>query len=650
MSIAYRPEIDGLRAIAVIPVVLFHAGFPAWKGGFVGVDVFFVISGFLISSIILTDLEAGRFSITRFWERRARRILPALLLVTLASVLVSWFFLTQTQLRDFGESVSAVATFSSNIHFRLESGYFDSAAEMKPLLHTWSLAVEEQFYIVFPLILWGLWRLHRWAAGVGMVVLASMSLIGAQNGLGDDPDAVFFLLPARMWELLVGVLIAIYLRSPQAIIPRRWLAEASCLLGIGMIGFAVFYFDDSIPFPGVAALIPTLGTALILFFARPDLLSSRILQWRPFVGLGLISFGLYLWHQPLFAYLRHGFLGAPVPAWAFWLAIVASFALSWASYAFVEKPMRYSKRLSTRGVLIVALISLGSLYGLGWLITQPQAKSLLRVERHFNYLDYRIDNQLLKTESWSELRLLAGNADYGVAKNKFDNHLWFDDDGNDQKILVIGNSHAKDVFNILTRSKVVTDQAQVARFGTQIADIDPRLWQSPNFLAANTILIATAFGPNDLSELDAVVKRILAVEKSVYIMRPFPSFPGSGDYTLADKMALDCLRNVVCDRGTFHDRVNSAYFDHYSTVGSNSNVVAINSELDRLVEKIPAITLIGRADYICDDTVKRCLGMTDDWAKTLYDTGHHTIAGAQAFATRADLIGLFLPLVEGHKD
>lgn len=259
----YRPDIDGLRAIAVVPVVLFHAGFTGWSGGFVGVDVFFVISGFLISSVILADHSEDRFSLARFWERRARRILPALATVVLATAALSWIFLTPSQLHDFGQSVSAVATFSSNIHFRLEAGYFDTVAELKPLLHTWSLAVEEQFYIVFPLILLGLLRLPRAALWAGISGLTLVSLLGAQMSLGDDPDAAFFLLPARMWELFSGVLLAIAMRAPVwRPLSHLW-AELGSGLGLAMIVAAVVLFDSATPFPGLTALSPHLGHSVV---------------------------------------------------------------------------------------------------------------------------------------------------------------------------------------------------------------------------------------------------------------------------------------------------------------------------------------------------------------------------------------------------
>ena len=204
----YRREIDGLRAIAVLPVILFHAGFETFSGGFVGVDVFFVISGYLITTIIIAELEQGKFSIINFYERRARRILPALFLVMLVCIPLAWFWLLPRDMQDFSQSLVAVTVFASNILFWRESGYFDTAAELKPLLHTWSLAVEEQYYVIFPLFLMSFWRLGKRWIMILLVAVFVVSLALAQWASLAKPSAAFFLLPARGWELLVGAFAA----------------------------------------------------------------------------------------------------------------------------------------------------------------------------------------------------------------------------------------------------------------------------------------------------------------------------------------------------------------------------------------------------------------------------------------------------------
>jgi peptidoglycan/LPS O-acetylase OafA/YrhL len=253
----YRREIDGLRALAVLPVLLFHAGFQSFSGGYIGVDIFFVISGYLITSIILAELQTGTFSIVKFYERRARRILPALFLVMLVSLPFAWLWITPTGLFDFSKSLVAVSLFLSNILFWKEAGYFATANELKPLLHTWSLAVEEQYYVLFPLFLMLAWRLGRhWIVAI-LFIAALVSLAASEWALTRYTSASFYLLPTRGWELLIGALTAFYL-LPREIDSNKslnlFLHQAASLVGLALITYCVFAFDKFTPFPGVNAL------------------------------------------------------------------------------------------------------------------------------------------------------------------------------------------------------------------------------------------------------------------------------------------------------------------------------------------------------------------------------------------------------------
>lgn len=340
----YRPEIDGLRALAVVPVILFHAGYPLFSGGYVGVDVFFVISGYLITTIIMRELAAGTFTIAGFYERRARRILPALTLVVAVSTAVALWLMTPDELQDFAESVVSVALFVSNFQFMAETGYFATASEIKPLLHTWSLAVEEQYYLVAPvvLVLMSRWRL-RWTVLLA-VALVAVSLAFAQWAARELPDWNFFLTPSRVWELMIGALAAFALmhgRLSRSVGGRA--GQVLSLAGVGLIAVPVFTYDDTLSFPSLYTLAPTVGAALIVLFAVPGTLVARLLSLRPVVAVGLISYSAYLWHQPLLAFSRlAGFWSDTAVA----LAIVATFGLAWLSWRFVERPFRDRRRLS----------------------------------------------------------------------------------------------------------------------------------------------------------------------------------------------------------------------------------------------------------------------------------------------------------------
>ena len=354
----YRREIDGLRALAVVPVILFHAGFEAFSGGFVGVDVFFVISGYLITSIILTQKAAGTFSLLNFYERRARRILPALFLVMAVCIPFAWLWLLPSDMKDFSQSLVAVSVFASNILFWRESGYFDTAAELKPLLHTWSLAVEEQYYVLFPLFLLVMWRFaKRWTVAT-LAVIAALSFALAQWGAYNKPVATFFLLPTRGWEIAIGALIAFYFARYPKLQLQRPAQEVGGLIGLSLILYAVFAYSKETPFPSAYALAPTLGTALIILCTTPSTLVGRVLTTKAFVGVGLISYSAYLWHQPLFAFARH-FSSDDLSVVVYFLLILLTTILAYVSWQFVEQKIRRDSGITRPHIFAIsALLSL----------------------------------------------------------------------------------------------------------------------------------------------------------------------------------------------------------------------------------------------------------------------------------------------------
>ncbi len=359
----YRREIDGLRALAVTPVILFHAGFGFFAGGFVGVDVFFVISGYLITSIVLDDMDANRFSLIGFWERRARRILPALVFVVLCCVPFAWVLLLPSDFVDFAQSMVAVATFSSNILFFSENGYFEQSSELKPLLHTWSLAVEEQFYLLYPLFL--LFILRR-PVVIAVAFCAAIFLSSFAFSVWASyvkPDAAFYLLHSRAWELAVGACASlIYRRRKNE--PQLSLRNILSLVGFLAICTPIFVYDHATPFPGGYALPPVVGTMLVLLFATEGTLIKSLLSARPLVGIGLISYSAYLWHQPLFAFYRTIAHSQPASPVVLGLLSVAALVLAYTTYKLVEQPFRRGTGVA-RHVLPVSAVALSCVFTIG---------------------------------------------------------------------------------------------------------------------------------------------------------------------------------------------------------------------------------------------------------------------------------------------
>ena len=364
----YRSDVDGLRAVAVLMVLLFHAGF-GFSGGYVGVDVFFVISGFLITGLILQQQDHGTFSMAEFWKRRIRRILPAATLVVLVTLVAGYFLLLPHDLKDLAESTIYQQLMAANFYFWHHTGYFDGPADLKPLLHTWSLAVEEQFYLGYPIVLVLLRRLSRVQLFVFLGFSALLSFALSAILVSEHPGATFYALPTRAWELLLGGMLAAW---PAAIISRRWIAEVVSLAGLAMMLFAGLAYDSATEFPGPNALMPCLGTVLIIAGGTSHkTLVQRLLSCRPFVFIGLISYSLYLWHRPLLVYQRYWF-GDHVHASYRATILLGSFALAVLSWKYVESPFRSGKQktqASGRTITFATMASALLMLGLGsWIM------------------------------------------------------------------------------------------------------------------------------------------------------------------------------------------------------------------------------------------------------------------------------------------
>ena len=366
MNNRYRSDIDGLRALAVLPVLFYHVGIPFFSGGYVGVDIFFVISGFLITGLIVEELKRGEFSVANFYERRIRRIFPALFFMIFLVMLAGLFILLPREFAYYGKSAVATAVFISNMFFwKTTSNYFDGPAETHPLLHTWSLAVEEQFYILFPVLLFLVYKFARKYLSQILLLILLGSLVLSVWGVSNAPTATFYLAPTRAWELLIGSILAIGF-IPE--IKRSFAASLMGLMGLICIAYPVFFYDSDTAFPGLAAVVPCLGAAFIIHAGSGShkTLISTLLSSRLLVGVGLISYSLYLWHWPLIVFLRHHILLRALSPTEIFCVIAASFIMAIISWRYVEKPFRGREGFLTRPKLfsagfasIVSVIALG---------------------------------------------------------------------------------------------------------------------------------------------------------------------------------------------------------------------------------------------------------------------------------------------------
>ncbi|MCH7822367.1 MAG: acyltransferase [Proteobacteria bacterium] len=351
MTPKYRPDIDGLRAIAVLCVIFYHSGIGLFSGGYVGVDVFFVISGFLITTIIVREIGEQRFSLANFYQRRMRRILPAIITVVVFCLVVGIVLFETSDYEDLARSSIANNLFLSNVYFNWQAGYFDAAAELKPLLHTWSLSVEEQYYLLFPLLLLLIARFGgKRYLGV-LIPILLLSFAACVVGMDVDRTAVFYLLPTRAWELLIGSFLAIAVIRPlQNTVMRNVVAG----LGLFLVMYSNIAFDDQTSFPGASAAVPTIGAALIIYTGGSGAtVVSRLLSIRPIVFVGLISYSLYLWHWPLLVFAKY-YKAVDLTQQEKLFLFAVIFLVSVLSWRFVETPFREKRLLATRRSIFLA--------------------------------------------------------------------------------------------------------------------------------------------------------------------------------------------------------------------------------------------------------------------------------------------------------
>lgn len=517
----YRPDIDGLRAFAVMGVVGYHAFPELFPGGFVGVDVFFVISGYLISRILLRRLELGTFSYGEFMASRIRRIIPALLLVLASTWMGGLLLLTEEEFSELGLQITAGALFSANFYFFSQSGYFDTTAEFKPLLHLWSLGIEEQFYIAYPIALLVVFKRFRKFLGTTLVATSFFSLTLCIIFTNQSPDAAYFLLPFRLWELLLGGILA-YFASFWAQ-PTRFAGTALSIGGICMIGIAAFLAPQA-GFPGYWAILPALGTAFLIYSGERSIANRFISSSKKIVFIGLISYPLYLWHWPIISFLHISFASSP-PTGYLLAALAVSFSLAMMTYHLIERPIKQLDAESTYGRLLlltalIAALGTATFYSDGLAFRSGIQQRATQDDFH------RYGQSRFKP---CEAQDLSENAPSwrGISRcRQSKGGLHYD-------VILLGDSHAEDLFygiaEVLTTRNVVlaTGYGIPVLENSNFSNIFRYLSQTEHSRKPTVVIVArwSAGDPKLAAQLTRTVEHLQRIGYDVSLTDDVPNFP-----------------------------------------------------------------------------------------------------------------------------
>jgi len=641
MKLTYRPEIDGLRAIAVGAVILYHAqitifGYQPFRGGFIGVDIFFVISGYLITSIILKELvTTGTFSFKHFYERRVRRILPALLFVMLVSLPFAWMYLLPSSFVDFSKSILYSLGFSSNFYFHYSGQQYGAESQLlKPFLHTWSLSVEEQYYILFPIVLLITFKYFRNHLLTILVIGLIISLQIADFASRNYSSANFYFLHTRMWELLAGSILAYFEITLGHRSKNKTLNLILPSVGLFLIGNFIIFFNDRIFHPSFFTLSPIIGVCFIIWFSSKNGLITKILSTKLFVGIGLISYSLYLWHYPIFAFARIIDIfqkGLFVNL----LLVIIILVLSIFSYYFIERPAR-NKNSKFKVVLSLILILISILVALNINIIQ---KDGYKHRLDFNIKNYELDKK----------KYLLENTNFEINYN-------YDEYDDRKNVLIVGNSHAEDILEIFSKTNLVdkvyfnltSPKIRYDGYNFQLdymykfltekkAIIDGYNGDFYNHLKkqydlADLIILSTFYFDNDLNILEDLIKFLKKDNKKIIIFDN-----ALIQKTIASMNRLDywIYRNQKFPKSNILKKIEEKMF---LDLKNKSN---INQQIE-LIAKRNNVFLIKREKIFCDLKKKRCPSMTREGYKIYHDYGHITDKGAEYFARIIEKDVMFL--------
>ncbi len=655
MKLRYRADIDGLRAIAVLPVVFYHLGFNIFSGGYVGVDIFFVISGYLITSVILREVSANEFSILKFYERRIRRIYPALFALVAFTVLASAWLYDAKNFLDFGKSVVAATFFYSNILFWGETGYFDGSAVLKPLLHTWSLAVEEQFYIFFPLTVFLVVRFFKSKLPLIMISIAVASFAWSIYAVGQNPEDAFYLAPMRTWELLMGSVLALNIIPMQV---NQSLRNGLGLVGLGLILTSVVAYSDYTLFPGLAALPPTLGAALIIYSGTNGSSWTRsVLSLSPAVFIGQISYSLYLWHWPIIVFTKYYAIN-PLTIGQIVIVLLTTFVISVLSWRFIETPFREINFLTRKQIFSYAILTMTVTAVIGGIIYFNDGfRSRYDANKNLNFHSKKSpwhecirqksappcpighNSNLPKFLVWGDSHSRALTTGIGISAEKQGVAGYLAAERGCPPLLDIVKTYkdcqmfSETVIRFIEEHTELQTIILVARwaisaegtrykteFGRPVVLIDVANLESEN--QTNAVLFSLG--------LNRTVAKLLTLQRKVVIVSQVPEigYDVPSAYFIAERSGRNA-NDII-------DPTLNEYFDRNQVV---------RKTIDELVTKNPAIEVINPWKALCDQ--QKCLSIKD--GQPLYsDDDHLSTFGSQYISYIFD--ALFKKLSSGKQE